>query len=125
MPEGFKAFRLFYFPSDNLLCVVQYGPLECCTFQGHIYQRLAYKSQRETPDDRNIRRAGKLRDRLGWTAGIFNGTGGKPKGMHWQTFWRLQASHEAHVSQAMDGMWVKLGKSFDTLHRINEVTVDL
>ena len=72
-------------------------------------QKIAYKSQRETPDDRATRRADKLRDRLGWQAGILNQAGGKPKGMHWQTFWRMQASHDAHVSQALTGIALKLG----------------
>ena len=73
-------------------------------------QKLAYKSQRETPDDRATRRADKLRDRLGWQAGILNEAGGKPKGMHWQTFRRMQASHDAYVMRALGGMLGKLGK---------------
>lgn len=72
-------------------------------------QKLAYESQRETANDRTIRRADKLRDRLGWQAGILNKAGGKPKGMHWQTFWRMQASHDANVMRALGGMWAKLG----------------
>lgn len=88
-------------------------------------QQLVYKCQRETPDDRATRRADRIRDRLGWDAGILNGAGGKPKGMHWQTFWRLQNRHDKHVTQALDEMWAKLGKSVATLNRINEVTADL
>ena len=88
-------------------------------------QRLAYKSQRETPDDRATRRADKLRDRLGWEAGILNGAGDKPKGMHWQTFWRMQTSHDAHVMQALAGMSAKLGLTMARLDRINKVTADL
>ena len=61
--------------------------------------RLAYRSQREADDDRATRRADKLRDRLGWEPGILNGDGGKPKGMHWRTYWRLRAEH----NRAMDG----------------------
>ena len=72
-------------------------------------QRLAYKSQRETPDDRATRHADKLRERLGWQAGILNRAGDKPKGMHWQTFWRMQVSHDAYVMQALAGMAQKLG----------------
>ena len=87
--------------------------------------RLAYKSQRETPDDRATRRADKLRDRLGWDAGILNGAGDKPKGMHWQTFWRMQASHDDHVMQALAGMSAKLGLTMARLERINKVTADL
>jgi hypothetical protein len=74
----------------------------------HCY-RLAYKSQREAPDDRASRQADKLRDRLGWEAGILNGNGDKPKGMHWRTFERLQASHDFHVNAALAGMAAKFG----------------
>ena len=88
-------------------------------------QRLAYKSQRETPDDRATRRADKLRDRLGWQAGILNHAGGKPKGMHWKTFWRMQVSHDAHVMRALAGMSAKLGLTMARLERINRVTADL
>lgn len=36
-----------------------------------------------------MRRADRIRRRLGWDAGIANPSGGKPKGMHWRTFARL------------------------------------
>ena len=71
--------------------------------------RLAYRSQRETTDDRATRRADAIRRRLGWDAGILNGNGLKPKGMHWRTFERLQREHDAHVSAALAGMAAKLG----------------
>lgn len=70
--------------------------------------RLAYRSQRETDDDRAARRADKLRARLGWEPGILNGHGDKPKGMHWRTFERLEASHDSHVNAALAGMAAKL-----------------
>lgn len=88
-------------------------------------QRLAYQCQKETQEDRNIRRAETLRERLGWAAGILNHAGGKPKGMHWQTFWRLQARHDQHAQRALAAMWVALGKSVKTLDHINLVTADL
>ncbi|MBK8071794.1 MAG: hypothetical protein IPK34_07115 [Ramlibacter sp.] len=71
--------------------------------------RLAYRSQREAFDDRATRRADKLRDRLGWEPGILNGTGWKPKGMHWRTFERLHRKHDANVETALAGMAAKLG----------------
>jgi hypothetical protein len=73
----------------------------------HCYQ-LAYQSQRETDDDRRIRKADKIRDKLNWEPGILNGNGWKPKGMHWKTFWRLQAEHETHVDQSLIAMGAKL-----------------
>lgn len=54
---------------------------------------LAYPSQRETPGDRAGRKANRIRKKLGWEPGILNGTGWKPAGMHWDTFWRLYHEH--------------------------------
>jgi len=62
----------------------------------HCY-RLAYPSQREPYDDRAARRADRIRAKLGWEPGILNGNGCKPKGMHWKTFERLIAQHDAFV----------------------------
>ncbi|MDB5870159.1 MAG: hypothetical protein JWP96_2491, partial [Polaromonas sp.] len=72
--------------------------------------RLAYKSQRETPNDRAYRRANNLRDRLGWVPGVIHGHGDKPKGMHWATFRRLQAIHDTNVNQTLAGLSAKLVK---------------
>jgi hypothetical protein len=52
--------------------------------------QLAYPSQREDPSDRAVRRADRLRARLGWPRGVLEGSGwGKPKSMHWRTYERL------------------------------------
>ena len=67
----------------------------------HCY-RLAYSSQRENLDDRATRRADKIRDRLGWTPGILNGHGIKPKGMHSRTYQRLAIQHDAHVGISLN-----------------------
>lgn len=80
---------------------------------GKIYacrecQHLTYQSTRDTPDTKAFARVDKVRRRLGWVAGILNGSGNKPKGMHWRTFDSLQATHDAHVNQALVGMSVKL-----------------
>jgi hypothetical protein len=71
--------------------------------------RLAYPSQRETWDDRAARRADRIRARLGWERGILNAKGLKPKGMHWRTFERLEAEHDAFVDAAVAGMVERLG----------------
>jgi hypothetical protein len=81
--------------------------------------RLAYRSQREDDEDRATRRAGKLRDRLGWEPGILNGNGLKPKGMHWRTFARLQSQHDSHVNVALAGMTAKLGLLRERLGKID------
>ena len=74
----------------------------------HCY-RLAYASQRENDDGRATRRADSIRERLGWEPGILNGNGWKPKGMHWQTFWRLQAQHDDFVAVSLNSMAKRLG----------------
>ena len=74
----------------------------------HCY-RLAYPSQRETDDDRAARQADKIRERLGWVPGILNGAGCKPKGMRWQTYWRLLAQHNILVNESMAGAVRRFG----------------
>ena len=70
--------------------------------------RLAYACQREAADNRAMRRADNIRERLGWQAGIANPSGGKPKGMHWRTFERLTAEHDAFVGVSLAGMAARL-----------------
>ncbi|MEF8729160.1 MAG: hypothetical protein V5B34_13245 [Accumulibacter sp.] len=74
----------------------------------HCY-RLAYACQRETADDRAMRRADSIRERLGWQVGIANPRGSKPKGMHWRTFERLTVEHDAFVGVSLAGMAARLG----------------
>jgi hypothetical protein len=63
--------------------------------------QLVYQSQRETQEDLSTRRYNKIRKRLGWVPGCFNGVGGKPKGMHWATFNKLKAHYALHVERAL------------------------
>ncbi len=76
------------------------GPLFACR---HCHD-LTYASQREDTAERAARRAARLRQRLGWPAGMVNGEGGKPVGMHGRTFQRLRAGHAACVGAAVAGM---------------------
>jgi hypothetical protein len=46
---------------------------------------------------------------MGRELGILNGSGWKPKGMHWKTFERLKAEHDALVEIALAGMARRLG----------------
>ncbi len=70
---------------------------------------LGYATQKEGAGDRAATRADKLRKRLGWEAGILNGPGGKPKGMHWETFLRLKSQHDALVQISLQDMARQLG----------------
>jgi hypothetical protein len=64
---------------------------------------LVYESQREPADSRAIRRADRIRQRLGWKPGILNGPGEMPAGMHGNTFRRLIVAHEKQVQLALAG----------------------
>jgi hypothetical protein len=70
--------------------------------------RLAYRSQSESAADRALRRASRIRDRLGWEPGIINPMGSKPKGMHWRTFERLEREHFECARRAVDAMMAQL-----------------
>lgn len=68
----------------------------------HCY-KMSYQSQRETSGDRGHRGANKIRRRLGWPVGIINPNEGKPKGIHWKTYFRLFAEHNEYANQALIG----------------------
>jgi hypothetical protein len=74
----------------------------------HCYN-LAYACQRESVEDRTARRANTIKRRLGWKQGVLNLVGGKPKGMHWKTFDRLRAIHDALAGQVLAGLAAGLG----------------
>ena len=78
---------------------------------------LGYATQKEGAGDRASTKADKLRKRMGWEAGILNGVGGKPKGMHWKTYERLKGHHDALVLVSLHDIGRKLG----FLHKLLEV----
>lgn len=101
----------------------------CCGWRaavlygGSIYacrkcHQLAYKSQRETPGDRAINRAEKIRERLKWTPGILNGPEWKPKGMHWRTFEWLQREHDQACSFGCSQMMERLDRMNERVDKI-------
>jgi hypothetical protein len=73
--------------------------------------QLAYRCQRETVDNRLIRKVDKLREKLDWEPGILNEDGLKPKGMHWKTFRELRAQHDVFAKAGMDGMMAALDRA--------------
>ena len=96
-------------------------------FGGSIFacrhcHKLAYVCQRESDDDRAARRAETIRRRLEWEPGILNGDGRKPKGMHWRTFERLKATHDAYVDVSLAGMAQRFGL---VNRRIGDLGLDL
>lgn len=76
---------------------------------------LAYPSQREKDYDRAGRRADRIRKKLDWEPGALNGRGWKPKGMHWRTFERLVAEHDAFVRSMLAGFAAQLPLSERTV----------
>lgn len=86
--------------------VVGCGRRVALLFAGNVFacrhcHQLTYASQSETPLDRAIRHLDRLRERLGWEPGFLNGMGGKPKGMSWRVFARLQADYAGCVERVM------------------------
>lgn len=92
-------------------------PMKGCSRRvGNLYQdstgfficrhcnNLAYASQRESTYDQLPRKANKIRRRLGWQAGIANERGTKPVGMHWKTYHRLIAEHDALLEAPAIGL---------------------
>ena len=87
-------------------------------FGGSIFacrhcHKLAYQCQRETDDDRAMRRADTIRRRLGWETRIAKLRGDKPKGMHGRTFERLKAEHDAFAN----AYWAGIAKRLALINR--------
>ena len=62
--------------------------------------RVAYTSKSENLPDRMLRKANKMRDRLGADYGLHKPMR-RPKGMRWNTFWRLHEKIEMLESRAI------------------------
>jgi hypothetical protein len=60
---------------------------------------LNYQTQHQERHERLAKKAHGIRDSLDWPRGFSNGTGPKPKGMHWRTFERLSVKAENAVEQ--------------------------
>ena len=58
-----------------------------------------YHSQLQQPIDRLFSRADAIRQRLGWQSGIAHGNQGRPKYMHFTTYYRLVTEHDKLVQK--------------------------
>lgn len=82
----------------------------------HCYN-LNYRSQRETPADRQTRRLNKLRQRLGWEPGFLNGKGSKPARMRWATYWSLLRQHDELEFAVLSGLSQRYAKILPRLQK--------
>ena len=83
---------------------------------------LAYECQRENDGDRAMRRAGTIQRRIGLGGGLLGAMDWRrPKGMHWRTYARLTAKHDAFVRVALAGMEVTIDKATKRLDEINDM----
>ena len=69
----------------------------------HCY-RLPYRSTLETEEDRLLRRANKIRTKLGGKPGALNPFPPKPKWMHYGTFCRLSMAEPVNASETLLGI---------------------
>ena len=58
-----------------------------------------YGSQLKQPIDRLFSRVEAIRSRLGWQAGIAHGNQGRPKHMHFTTYYKLVTEHDRLVQK--------------------------
>jgi YD repeat-containing protein len=73
------------------------GPRFLCR---HCHE-LPYSSQHETFVSRMHRKRRKIRERLGVSGSLIEPIRLKPRGMHWQTFWRLVQQERAAEHRAI------------------------
>jgi hypothetical protein len=101
-PQPFGGRRWWFIcPRTGRRVAKLYLPNGATTFASRQAYRLAYRSQRETPYDRALRRAFKLHAKLGADGGIGDHIP-KPKWMRWRTYDR-HLEQIASAEEVIDG----------------------
>ncbi len=106
----------FVCPRTGRRAAKLYLPNGAFTFASRQAYRLAYKSQRETPYDRALRRAFRLRDRIGADGGIGDYVP-KPRWMRMKTYdrkleeiWQAEGVVDAHLAVFLGKLNRRLGR---------------
>ena len=80
-------------------------------FCRHCYD-LTYSSQQESKLDRLMRKARKIREKMGGGVSLIDPFPDKPKNMHWKTYWRLRERAENANNLSWSIMGQRLGIHF-------------
>ncbi len=105
MPCNFGDERLWFIcpgAGCGQRVAVLYGPGKYFLCR-HCYD-LRYESQREDKKDRALRKAQKIRMRLGGSANMLEPFPERPKGMHYDTYMRLFLEHHEAEMEQLAGM---------------------
>jgi len=97
---------------------VLYGPGKYFLCR-HCYD-LRYASQRKDKNDRALRRAQKIRTRLGGSANMMELFPERPKGMHHDTHMRLFWEHHEAEREHLAGMRERLDNMREGLHKLEK-----
>jgi hypothetical protein len=97
---GSRAWWLCPNCSRRVAVLFGWGRFEC-----RECAKLSYQCQSESESDRALRRAEKLRKRLGWAPGVANPREGRPLGMHGAMYNKLLREY----AKAEADVWGQLG----------------
>ena len=101
-------------PSNGVACGRKVAKLYMIArlFACRHCHRLAYESQQQSPHDRALEKARKIRMQLGGSANLFAKFPDKPKHMHWLTYHRLRCNYNIAEERAINGLMRPFGITF-------------
>jgi hypothetical protein len=100
MPWHFGGLRPFFVCKCGRKVLQLFAPRGYSWRCRHCYN-LSYATRQVGLRYRLIRKAQKVRERLGGDLGVANPFPAKPKGMHWRRYDRLRARHDQAVEESL------------------------